>query len=307
MSFNPFPDGVLVVDKPAGPTSHDVVAVVRRATRVKKVGHTGTLDPLAEGVLPIVLGRATRLAQFLSCADKEYEAEIALGASTTTFDRAGDALPAAEARPISDLTRPEIDAALAAFRGTFLQSPPTFSAKKVAGDRAYDLARQNESVVLRPVEVSVHALDLVAWSAGTLRLRLICSAGFYVRALAHDLGQRLRTGGHLASLRRTRSGDFLLSQAVPLGEVIRAGRAGADRVIPLRDLLPGLPALTLTAAGASLAVRGGFISAGHLSGSEPMPEKGRVRLMSPDGRLLAIAERRATRTSEFLHPGVVLE
>src|SRR6188508_2483325 len=134
-----FPDGVLVIDKPEGPTSHDIVAVARRVMHGKKVGHTGTLDPLASGVLPLVLGKATRLAQFLSAAEKTYVAELALGRSTTTFDRAG-----------ADVTRSDIDAAVDRFRGSYLQPPPPFSAKKIDGDRAYDLARRNEPVALQP-------------------------------------------------------------------------------------------------------------------------------------------------------------
>src|SRR5207244_6372197 len=137
-----FADGVIVVEKPVGPTSHDVVAVARRATRVKKVGHTGTLDPLASGVLPLVLGKATRLAQFLSSADKAYDAEIELGLSTTTFDRAGQAVdPSNAPRRVGELTPSDIEMAVGAFRGTQLQAPPAFSAKKIDGDRAYDLAR----------------------------------------------------------------------------------------------------------------------------------------------------------------------
>ena len=305
-----FPDGVLVVDKPAGPTSHDVVAVVRRATRVKKVGHTGTLDPLASGVLPLVLGRATRLAQFLSSAEKEYEAEVDLGVSTTTFDRAGRAVDAPDARSVAGLTRPEIESAIDEFRGTRLQQPPVFSAKKIDGDRAYDLARQNETVALQPVEVTVHALDLLEWSGARLRLRLVCSAGYYVRSLAQALGARLGTGAHLAGLVRTRSGDFSLASAVSLADLAQRPADVAARVIPLHQLLLWLPALTLTPVGVSLAVRGGMISAVHLDGAQAVPAAGKVRLMHPDGRLLAIADRRAagpSGLSPLLHPGVVLE
>jgi tRNA pseudouridine55 synthase len=306
-----FADGVIVVDKPAGPTSHDVVAVARRATHVKKVGHTGTLDPLASGVLPLVLGKATRLAQFLSSAEKEYEADIELGVSTTTFDRAGQAVERSQAaRPVSELTRSDVEAAVAEFRGTFLQAPPLFSAKKVDGDRAYDLARQHEPVTLRPAEVSAHALDIIEWSGARLRLRLVCSAGFYVRSLAQAIGERLGTGAHLARLVRTRSGDFTLDSAISLADLDQRPGEAAARVIPLHHLLPWLPALTLTMEGASLASRGGFISAGHLDGPQVVPDSGKVRLMHPDGRLLAIAERQeggGSPLSALLHPGVVLE
>src|SRR5262249_31223062 len=157
-------NGVLVIDKPAGPTSHDVVAVVRRFMHVKKVGHTGTLDPLASGVLPLVLGRATRLAQFLASAEKEDEADVRPGASTTTFDAAGTIVERAGARGVESLTRGEVEDAVAGFRGTYLQAPPVYSAKKIGGDRAYDLARQNETVELRAAEVTAHTLEIVEWA-----------------------------------------------------------------------------------------------------------------------------------------------
>lgn len=308
-----FPDGVLVIDKPAGPTSHDVVAVVRRITRVKKVGHTGTLDPLASGVLPMVLGRATRLAQFLSSAEKEYEAAVQLGVSTTTFDAAGEVVERATQRSLSSLSRRDIDEAVAAFRGSYLQEPPSFSAKKILGDRAYDLARRHEPVPLKPVDVTVRTLDIVEWNGAELRLRLACSAGFYVRSLAQALGERLGTGAHLAGLVRIRSGDFSIDSAVSLGELQEHPARAASRVIPLTQLLLWLPAVTLTPAGATLAARGGFLSAGHLIGAQAVPAAGKVRLLHPDGHLVAIAEPReggASRTSRFsrlLHPGIVLE
>jgi tRNA pseudouridine55 synthase len=305
-----FPDGVLVIDKPEGPTSHDIVAVARRATRARKVGHTGTLDPLASGVLPLVLGRATRLAQFLSSADKEYVAELTLGASTTTFDRAGAVIPAPQARPVAALTRAEIEEAVAYFRGPSLQVPPPFSAKKIDGDRAYDLARRNQPVLLQPSGVTAHALEIVDWTGARLRVRLVCSAGYYVRSLAQDLGQRLGTGAHLSSLVRTRSGDFHIQAAVSMADLDRRPDMAAAQVIRLEALLPWLPALTLTAEGASLAGRGGFLSQFHLAHSQPMPAEGKVRLLHPDGHLVAIADASPagpSRPVAFLHPGVVLE
>ena len=301
---------MLVIDKPAGPTSHDVVAAVRRITRVKKVGHTGTLDPLASGVLPIVLGRATRLAQFLSSAEKEYEADVLLGVSTTTFDAAGDVVERANPRSLSGLSRGDVEEAVAEFRGSYLQEPPSFSAKKILGDRAYDLARRNQPVPLKAVEVTARTLDIVAWNGAQLRLRLACSAGFYVRSLAQALGERLGTGAYLAGLVRTRSGDFSIDSAVSLGALQEDPAHAASRVIVLTQLLPGLPAITLTAEGALLAARGGFLSAGHLSGSQGVPAAGKVRLLHPDGHLVAIAEPReggASRLSRLLHPSVVLE
>src|SRR5581483_819084 len=214
-----FPDGVLVVDKPAGPTSHDIVAVARRMTGVKKVGHTGTLDPLASGVLPLVLGRTTRLAQFLSGAEKEYDADIELGASTTTYDRAGTLVVRGQPRAVSSVTDRDVEDTVASLRGVLLQQPPAFSAKKIDGDRAYDLARKNADLQLEAVAVTAHLLEVVAWTGTRLRVRLICSAGFYVRSLAHEIGERLGTGAHLAGLIRTRSGDFTLDGAVSIADL----------------------------------------------------------------------------------------
>lgn len=308
-----FTDGVIVMNKPAGPTSHDVVAVMRRALRpsTMKVGHTGTLDPLASGVLPLVIGKATRLAQFLSTAEKEYEADIELGFSTTTLDRGGDVIVRGRARDVSQVTELMIDEALSEFRGTYLQLPPAYSAKKIDGDRAYDLARKNTPGRLEPVQVTASALDVMEWRANHLRLRLVCSAGYYVRSLAGALGERLGTGAHLASLVRTRSGDFTLDHAVGLDVLDRNPRDAAAQVIPMAVLLPSLPAVTLTVEGASLAARGGFIGLSHLKGGERLPETGKVRLLHPDGRLVAIAEARETQERgsiwRFLHPGVVLE
>jgi len=317
-----FTDGVIVVDKPAGPTSHDVVAVMRRTLirngRVggkpgkPKVGHTGTLDPLASGVLPLVIGKATRLAQFLSSADKEYEADIELGVTTTTLDRGGDVVAREHQRPAADLTLRIIEEAVAEFRGTYLQQPPVFSAKKIDGDRAYDLARRNAPVQLQPVQVTATSVDVLEWQGAMLRLRLVCSAGYYVRSLADALGDRLGTGGHLAKLVRTRSGDFTLDNAVGLDLLDRSPRDAAARVIPLGALLPSLPALTLTPEGASLAARGGFIGPSQVVFPGHLPERGRVRLLHPDGHLVAIAEPRTGVDSSgprrhFLHPGIVLE
>ncbi len=272
-----------------------------------KVGHTGTLDPLASGVLPLVLGRATRLAQFLSSAEKEYDAELRLGFSTTTYDSTGDVVERPGARVISTLSSADIEAAVAGFRGTHLQQPPSFSAKKIDGDRAYDLARKQAPVRLQPAEVVVRLLEITEWNAERLRLRIVCSAGFYVRSLAHHLGERLGTGAHLTRLVRTRSGDFAIESAVSLDTLDRHPDAAAERVIPLNGLLASLPALTLTEQGAALASKGGFISPSHLQGVESVPGAGKVRLFHPDGHLVAIAEERPGGPVGFLHPGVVLE
>jgi len=340
MSTPLFSDGVIVIDKPAGPTSHDIVAVMRRTISRRsaivdrpssmagqdmprsrrstmadrrstmKVGHTGTLDPLASGVLPLVLGKATRLAQFLSSVEKEYEAEIELGAVTTTADRGGEIVPHEPTRRVSDLDASLVEQAVAAFRGTYLQQPPVFSAKKIDGDRAYDLARRNHPVAPDPVTVTASSLEVIDWHGSRLRVRLVCSAGYYVRSLAQALGERLGTGAHLGALVRTRSGEFSLADAIGLDVLDRRPEEAAARVIPLSRLLPALPAITLTPEGASLAARGGFIGPSHFSGSSALgglAEGGRVRLLHPDGHLVAIAEPGTQGRTGLLHPGVVLE
>ena len=311
-----FTDGVIVINKPAGPTSHDIVAVMRRAIRQTspvrgprpvKVGHTGTLDPLASGVLPLVIGKATRLAQFLSSAEKEYEAQIEFGVSTSTLDRSGEIVRRDWRREVSELTPAAIDDALGAFRGTYAQQPPAYSAKKIDGDRAYDLARRNTPPRLEPVEVTASELEVLDWRDGLLTVRLVCSAGYYVRSLADALGERLGTGAHLAALVRTRSGDFTLDASVGLDVLDQRPSEAAARVIPMAALLPALPSVVLTAEGASLAARGGFLGPSHLAARQTLPQSGRVRLLHPDGHLIAIAEPRGGRPGGLLHPGVVLE
>jgi len=205
-------DGLLVIDKPAGPTSHDVVARLRRVLRERRIGHTGTLDPGATGVLPLVLGRATRLARFLSARDKQYEAVIRLGTATDTYDASGATVGPRHqgAWP----SRSEIEAVLDTFRGTSLQQPPAFSAKKIKGKRSHKLARGRSGVGVgsewgrspsqflpAPVAVTAHVIDLISVEDDLVTLRIDCSAGFYVRSLAHDLGDRLSVGAHLTALR----------------------------------------------------------------------------------------------------------
>ena len=223
-------DGLLIVDKPVGPTSHDVVARVRRALGERRIGHTGTLDPLASGVLPLVLGRATRLARFLSASEKRYEAVVRLGLATDSYDAAGQPLGAPHDGPMPDPA--VIERALATFRGTFLQQPPAFSAKKIGGIRSHALARQQRDASGAqcipsppPVSVCVSELELLGVQGCDVALRLTCSAGFYVRTLAHDLGRELGTGAHLAALRRTRAGDLRIEDATALDDD-RQRRAG---------------------------------------------------------------------------------
>src|SRR5712691_3109692 len=256
-------DGLLVIDKPAGPTSHDVVVCLRRVLGESRIGHTGTLDPAASGVLPLVLGRATRLARFLSASDKSYEAVIRLGVATDTYD--GEGSPLGPAHDGSCPSREAIEAALGAFRGGFLQQPPAYSAKKIAGRRSYKIARasarggsgrEGARDLPDPVHVIVHRLDLVGLDGDTLTLRVDCSAGFYVRALAHDLGQRLGSGAHLAALRRTSSGDFTLTDALSFEAAERDADLARAAIVPLAQMLPRWSSVVLTDEGARRVAHG---------------------------------------------------
>src|SRR5438067_5001527 len=240
-------DGLLVIDKPVGPTSHDVVQRVRRVLAEPRIGHTGTLDPAATGVLALVLGRATRLAQFLSGSDKSYDAVVRFGFATDTADAHGRAI--GHVSTAAAPSREAIDEALHAFRGTFLQQPPAFSAKKIGGKRSHELARARvragaaaadrrlqssrsdaAAALPAPAAVTAHAIDVVGVHGDTVTLRVDCSAGFYVRSLAHDLGERLGTGAHLVALRRTRAGDWTEDHAIALEA---AERAPADPIAAL--------------------------------------------------------------------------
>ena len=291
-------NGVLVVDKPSGPTSHDVVGRVRRALGTRRVGHTGTLDPLATGVLPLVIGRATRLAQFLSSDEKEYVADVAFGVSTSTYDALGSELPNETGTQI-DLSR--LEGALGEFRGTYLQTPPAFSAKKVSGKPAYELARSGASPELKPVQVTVTALEVLEQGERRASLRVVCSSGFYVRTLAHELGRRLGCGAYLAALRRTRAGTFTLADAVPLDVLEHEGAAAAPRLIPLERLLPAIPPVVLTEDGVRRALHGNTLPpSAHES---ELPQTARVRLLDGAGHLVGIAE---LAPGGLLHPVIVL-
>ena len=294
-------DGVLLVDKPIGPTSHDVVRRIRRTLRQRAVGHTGTLDPLASGLLPLVLGRATRIASLLSGTRKSYDADIRLGISTDTDDAQGAVLEQSAAAVPEPAA---VAAALERFRGTFEQTPPGYSAKKIGGERAYDLARQARPVDLKPVTVSVDSLELLSVHGAAVRVCLTVSAGFYVRSLARDLGQALGCGGHLTALRRTASGDFKLDGAVALDEAERLGDALAGRVLTASAALSRLPAVQVTEAGLTRARHGNMLGPEHLE-TRPFPavsREGRIRVLAADGHLVALAEPRGG----ALHPVVVL-
>jgi len=320
-------DGLLIVDKPAGPTSHDVVARVRRALGERRIGHTGTLDPAATGVLALVLGRATRLAQFLSSSDKSYEAVVRLGFSTDTADAEGRPAPAS-----ADVTLPgreTIEAALDGFRGTFLQQPPAFSAKKIDGQRSHELARARARARLKSsgdddrlestgaaalpalASVTVHQLEIVSVERDLVTLRLDCSAGFYVRSLAHDLGERLGVGGHLTALRRVRSGDFSLADAVELHVIEHDPTLAAARLVALADMLPGVAPVVLTSSGVEKALHGReigredcVVGSRLMSVAAAVPQSNLYRLLDEAGALVAIA--RPSTAPTLLHPSVVL-
>jgi len=221
-------DGILVIDKPSGMTSHDVVARARRILHERRIGHTGTLDPFATGVLVILLGKATRLSQFLSGVDKEYEAIIRLGYSTDTGDRTGTPIPGPTAEP-RNWTEEEIEAALQSLRGYIDQTPPMYSAKKVEGRKLYELARRGESVERKPVRVCIYEFAAIRPGGQLIKdnldgtfdfhARVSCSSGTYVRTLAEDFGKRLYVGAHLAELRRTRVGDFSIDHAITLDDL----------------------------------------------------------------------------------------
>ncbi|HET9314622.1 MAG TPA: tRNA pseudouridine(55) synthase TruB [Vicinamibacteria bacterium] len=293
---------MLVVDKPSGPTSHDVVDHVRRRLGQRRVGHTGTLDPFATGVLPVCLGHATRLARFFTEGEKEYRASIRLGFATTTDDLTGE--PLHEPRPIA-VEDDALRVACRALVGTLAQVPPAYSAKRVGGRRLYDLARAGQAVERAAVPVTVHAFDLLAPDGDRLEVEVRCAPGTYVRSLARDLGAALGIGAHLTALRRTRSGGFGLDVAVPLDDV------DAGRVLPMEALLTEWPAVRLTARGREAVGHGRDITRDLATDDWPAAAP-HVRLLDADARLVAVGVPRAGSTEgsdlafpPALHPEIV--
>lgn len=292
-------DGIVIVDKPEGWTSHDVVNKLRRLSKLKKVGHLGTLDPMATGVLPVVVGRATRLSQFYVKSDKAYEGVIRFGYSTNTYDREGS--------PTSVAVEPEITEAgvkewMAPFGGTISQTPPPVSAKKVGGVPAYRLARNKVEVELAPVDVTIHAFELLRMEGADIYVRVECSSGTYLRAIAHEMGKISGYGAHLRALRRTRAGSFDLSKARTIAELeqLAAEERLAEAVIPSATLLPEFPAEEVDMPTA------GQIRQGRDFRVSPFraPTGARyVKAVTSNGELVAIGE---ARLPNVYHPILVL-
>ncbi|MFW6051977.1 MAG: tRNA pseudouridine(55) synthase TruB [Myxococcota bacterium] len=287
--------GVLVLDKPAGPTSHDVVARVRRALGTRSVGHAGTLDPMATGVLVVAVGEGTKLVAYLTADDKEYEAEVTLGTATSTLDAAGETTEAVE---VPRLTEGDVDRVLGRFVGCLWQQAPMVSAIKVRGRALHARVRRGEQVEPAVREVRVHRLQRLAFDGRRIRLRVHCGKGFYVRSLARDLGHALGTVAHLSALRRLRSGVFGLAGALPFDVVQRAadGEVEARDTLlaalqPLEQACRALPCLQLTPEGAADARHGRRIDAARLAGpgAADLPPDATCALLDPDGHLVALA------------------
>lgn len=267
-------DGVVLVDKPEGMTSHDVVAIARRALGTRRIGHTGTLDPFATGLLVLLVGNATRLQPYVEGEPKVYEATIRFGTETDTGDPTGDRV-----REAAPPTRASIDAAIARLTGTIDQVPPAYSAKQVDGVRAYAAARRGTPLALRPATVRVHRWDIRAHRESDVDVVITCGAGTYVRSLARDLGALSGSAAHLAALRRVRSGPLAVDQAATLDDL----RSGRMAVLPARAAVPGLPAECLTDLEAQRVAHGQSIPA--RAGGD------RAALVRDDGALVAIADR----------------
>lgn len=295
------------MDKPVGPTSHDVVDRVRRALGTRRAGHTGTLDPFASGVLPVCVGKATRLARFLAAGAKVYEATIRLGFATTTDDLRGE--PLGPPRPV-DVDLAQVEAACRRLTGVQRQLPPAYSARRVGGRRLYELARKGVDVEREAAEVTIDAFEVRGLAGDRVDVAVTCSPGTYVRALARDVGDALGVGGHLVALRRTRSGDFALEGAVdgaaPSPEWERSLR-------PLGALLPGLPAVEVGPEGAAALRHGRDLTGRLLASAFPSEPRERFRVLDESGTLLALAVPRGfgpagpgLQVEPVLHPEIVL-
>ena len=270
--------GFLNVDKPAGMTSHDVVAKVRRLAAQKRVGHGGTLDPAATGVLPVALGEATRLLEYLVDGRKRYRAGVTFGVTTTTDDAEGEVVTR---QPVPELDRSEFDALFAPFLGAIQQVPPAYSAIQVAGRRMYDLARQGVAVELALRTVEIDHLELVAWQRPVLTLDVVCGKGTYIRALARDFGRALGCGAHLHALRRTAVGPLTVADAIPLADLAASPDKLVESLAPAESAVLHLERIDLDEE-AQRRVRNGLGLDLSRSGSGPL------RVHGSDGRLLAL-------------------
>lgn len=286
-------NGLLVVDKDPGPTSHRIVSLARNVLRVK-VGHTGTLDPLASGVLPLVVGNATRLSRFFLASQKEYQVEVRLGTDTDTYDAEGKVV---SERKVPDISPIEAARILGRYTGVILQLPPMFSAIRVDGERLYKAARREEVKERATRKVTISKLEMVEQEKDKWTLRVVCSAGTYIRSLAHDLGGELGCGAHVESLRRLRSGRYDLSHSVKVEEIEAHWR---DKIIPTGDLLPELPAVDLSEHQATRIRHGNEILVDGLQG-EGLSCEGFCRLVW-EGQLLALGES----DGELVRPKIVL-
>ena len=291
-------NGVLVIDKPAGMTSHDVVSRVRRIVKEKSVGHLGTLDPMATGVLPLVLGKLTRLAQFYTDSEKAYEGQIRLGFATDTYDADGEQVGD---QAVVKVSLEQLRDAAGKFRGEIEQTPPPFSAKKIQGVPAYKLARKKQEVALEPVRVQIHEFEICQLESGLARFRARVSSGTYVRSIAHEIGQQLGVGAHLAQLRRTQAGEFTEADCCTLEQLQKAldetdGEAEHYFIHP-RRILPAFPSVTADEMNANRLRHGQPVN---------LPELSRARLVkvfAGQSELIAIASRVA---GTLFHPKVVL-
>ncbi len=267
-------DGLLLVDKPSGPTSHDVVSVVRRALGIKRVGHAGTLDPFATGLLVVLIGRATRLLPYMDAEPKRYEATVRFGVATDTDDATGNAT-SETALP----SRPAVERAMAELTGDILQQPPAFSAKQVGGRRSYAAARRGELLELAPVGVRVHSWSVRAWRNDEIDVEVVCSGGTYVRALARDLGRTSGSAAHLSALRRTRSGPFTVAGASSVDDIA----SGAANVLPPIEAVRSMPVERLGEDALARVVNGRAVDA-TVAGP-------RAALVDSAGELVAVAAR----------------
>ncbi len=288
--------GVMVVDKPAGWTSHDVVARCRKLLGERSIGHLGTLDPMATGVLPLVIGRMTRLSQFYSVSEKRYEGTIRLGIATDTYDADGDVIGSEQNVEVS---LEQLNAVVRGFVGLLRQTPPPFSAKKIKGVPAYKLARRNVEVELKPVEVEVFEFDVREASGPEFSFACRVSSGTYVRSLAHELGQKLGCGAHLASLRRTAAAEFDVAESHTLDEVAQWASEGriADLMVHPRKLLPDMPSVTADDEAIARIRNGRSVNLPEMSRSKW------VKVFANQSDLICLASRVA---GTLFHPKVVL-